>query len=251
MERNMSTVIDLGTITSRCIAAGSSDLVFQNLLADPLVQGAGKIRADMSSVTYMTPSGVTWLWTCLRHLKSTGIQVEVTPPEKLALVYWLQWMRFFDHLEAESIECALRAPTPVPPGAVSDALLPMTPVRLQQDVEAIVNTSLEHIGTILKKHLGYQQRDVMNFATVLSETCKNILDHSEDMGMIAAQKYRVKRGRPFVMIGVADGGCGVRASLSRAHPGADTWDDETALRRALEWGMSGVPGEDRGLSRSA
>ena len=75
----------------------------------------------------------------------------------------------------------------------------------------------------------------------------NILDHSGDMGMIAVQKYRVQHGRPFVMIGIADCGCGVRASLSRAHLEATDWDHETALRQALARGMSGVPDEDRGL----
>jgi len=243
----MSIVIDLGDVTSQRITAGSSDRVFQTLLADPSLQGQSKIQVDLSTVTYMTPSGVTWLWTCLRHLQSIGIQVLVSPPEKLTLIYWLKWMRFFDHLEAEGIACALPALAPIPPGAVSDALLPMTPVRQGQDVSEIVSTSLDHIGTILQQHLGYDRQDVNNFATVLSETCMNILDHSGDVGMIAVQKYRVKGGRPFVMIGVTDGGCGVRDSLSRAHPEASTWEHETALRRALERGMSGVPDEDRGL----
>jgi anti-sigma regulatory factor (Ser/Thr protein kinase) len=247
MERNMSVVINLGEVTSQRITAGSSDRVFQTLLADLSVQEESNIRVDLSTVTYMTPSGATWLWTCLRHLKSCGVQILVSPPEKLALVYWLRWMHFFDHLEAEGIECALPAPSPIPPGAVSDALLPMTPIRLERDVSEIVSTALERIGKILAQHLGYDRKDVHNFATVLSETCMNILDHSGDMGMIAVQKYRVKGGRPFVMIGVTDGGCGVRASLSRAHPEAVMWGHETAIRQALERGVSGVPEEDRGL----
>jgi anti-sigma regulatory factor (Ser/Thr protein kinase) len=243
----MPVIIDLGNMTKHRITAASTDVMFPTLL--PFV-GSGTdpdVQVDMSKVTFMTPSGATWLWACLRHLKSSGAKIVVLPPEQRPLIYWLRWMQFFHHLEADQIECTLPDMAPIPAGAVSDALLPMTPVRQGEDVIAIVAQSLDRIGSILEQHLGYGKSDIGKFATVLSETCMNILDHSGDIGMIAVQKYCVQHGRPFVMIGIADCGRGVRASLSRAHLEADDWDHETALRQALKHGISGVPNEDRGL----
>lgn len=74
----------------------------------------------------------------------------------------------------------------------------------------------------------------------MSEMVRNTLEHSGSAhgAVVSAQHFRGARGRPYVSIGIADTGIGIRSSLNRNHP---TRSDKDAILKAIEAGVSGAP----------
>jgi anti-sigma regulatory factor (Ser/Thr protein kinase) len=239
------------------------------------------VRVDLSRASYITPSGMAWLWAALRSVGRTAAssgrvaEVCVIPPSPDRTPhYFLKWMGLYERLVEDGVRCDYEPPPqPLPPAREralkSETLLTMTPIRSVGDVRDTVAFALGHIGAILRGPMGYGPADVQAVALVLSEACTNICDHalgSPDSagsvgdgpcGMVTAQLVRPpgRAGRPrpapYLMIGVADDGCGIRRSLQKAHPQAADWTDEQVLHAALRRGVSGVPDEDRGLGLDA
>jgi hypothetical protein len=127
----------------------------------------------------------------------------------------------------------------------SDVLLELTPIEHQADVEQVLRTVLGRIRRILERELGYGERDVTAFCTVLSEACTNICDHSADSGVVAAQRYTPRGGPRYVIVGVADLGIGIRQSLATRYRHAARWSHIQAIVNALRKEYSRHP--DRGL----
>src|SRR5207245_6847119 len=113
--------------------------------------------------------------------------------------------------------------------SASDVLLEMTPVEKEADVEEVTRNVLGRIRRILESELGYGERDVTAFCTVVSEACTNIFDHSEDVGVVAAQRYTQRDGTKYVIVGVADLGIGIRRSLATRFEEADGWSPVQAI----------------------
>jgi anti-sigma regulatory factor (Ser/Thr protein kinase) len=123
-------------------------------------------------------------------------------------------------------------------------LLELTVIEDSKDVEVLLSGLTDRVAQILARELQYAPADVQNFANVISELCRNIIDHSESVGFVAAQRYtRTDRDR-FVLISVGDLGVGLRATLGQRYP-VDLWSDSEVIRRALLKQYSRHP--DRGL----
>ncbi|HSB79867.1 MAG TPA: ATP-binding protein [Candidatus Methylomirabilis sp.] len=228
------------------LTAVTMDTVFAEaaaLVEGPADGGAEALRLSLDEVQFIDPYGLVGLWCVLRYLKRRHHAVVVIPPRDRELQGYLHRMNF----------PAVTAPIAVLDGSVggrgatgpSDVLLEMTPIEQQADVEQVLRTMLGRIRRILESELGYGERDVTAFCTVLSETCTNILDHSEDIGVVAAQRYTQRGGTRYVVVGVADLGIGIRQSLATRYRHAERWSHIQAIVNALHKEYSRHP--DRGL----
>jgi len=179
------------------LTAVTMDTVFAEAaaLGDGPADGGAEFRLSLEDVKFIDPYGLVGLWCVLRHLKRRYHAVVVIPPTDLDLQGYLHRMNF----------PAVTAPMAVLEGSVggrgatgpSDVLLEMTPIEQQADVEKVLRNMLGRIRRILESELGYGERDVTAFCTVLAEACTNIFDHSEDIGVVAAQRYTQRGGKRY------------------------------------------------------
>jgi signal transduction histidine kinase len=202
------------------------------------------VRLYLQDITFIDPYGLLGLWIMIRYLERRFRTVGVILPTDRDLCSYLRRMNFLsvvsEMARIEGDEC--RYPGV---GRPSDVLLEMSLVEKQADVVKVTENILTRIGTILKKELQYEERDVTAFSTVVSEVCTNVFDHSEDKGMVAAQRYTQKDGTKFAIIAVADLGIGMRASLEKRYRQAQGWSHLQAIVNALQKTYSRHP--DRGL----
>ena len=205
--------------------------------------GAEEFRLSLEDVKFIDPYGLVGLWCVLRYLKRRYHAVVVVPPTDPELQGYLRRMNF----------PAVPSPSAVLEGNVggreangpSDVLLELTPIEKQADVEQVILNVLGRVRRILESDLGYGERDVTAFCTVLSEACTNIVDHSDDRGVVAAQRYTQRGGARYVVVGVADVGIGIRQSLATRYRHAERWSHIQAIVNALQKEYSRHP--DRGL----
>jgi anti-sigma regulatory factor (Ser/Thr protein kinase) len=227
------------------LTAVTMDAVFAEAAAlgdEPSHRGA-ELRLSLEDVKFIDPYGLVGLWCVLRYLRRRHHAVVVIPPTDPELQGYLRRMSF----------PAVTAPIAVLEGNVgergasgpSDVLLELTPIENQADVEQVLRRMLGRIRKILERELGYGERDVTAFCTVLSEACTNICDHSADSGVVAVQRYTQRGGTRYVIVGVADLGIGIRQSLATRYRQAARWSHIQAIVNALQKEYSRHP--DRGL----
>jgi len=228
------------------LTAVTMDTVFAEAAAlgdGPSGGGTEELKVILEDVKFIDPYGLAGLWCVLRFLKRRHRAIVVIPPTDPQLQGYLHRMNF----------PAATAPMAVLDGSVgrhgasgpSDVLLELTSIEQQADVEQVLRTILGRIRRILEGELGYGERDVTAFCTVLSEACMNICDHSGDIGVVAAQRYTQRGGTGYVIVGVADLGIGIRQSLATRYRHAERWSHIQAIVNALQKEYSRHP--DRGL----
>jgi len=183
------------------------------------------------------------LWCVLRYLKRRYPSVVVIPPTDHELQGYLRRMNFPAETSASAV--LERNVGGQPTSGPSDVLLELTPIAQQADVEQVIRHMLSRVRRILESELGYAERDVTASCTVLAEACTNICDHSEDSGVVAAQRYTQRGGTRYVVVGVADLGIGIRQSLATRYRQAARWSHIQAIVNALQKEYSRHP--DRGL----
>ena len=137
-------------------------------------------------------------------------------PDSYALRRYLGRVRF-----AEAMRGVIQMSGPplrVNPGrekAESEALLELTRIEEQVDVETLLERIGQRVESILAEELGYKEIEITQFKNVIAELCHNILDHSMNWGYVTAQRYLDSRlQKKYVVIGVGDLGIGVKKSLS-------------------------------------
>lgn len=229
------------------LTAFTMDAIFAqstSLLDTQTGKGRGGVRVVLEDVKFIDPYGLVGLWGVLRYLKRRFRTVHVVPPVERDLQAYLRRMNFPAIVsEVAELEDELSGRTTS--GAPSDVLLEITPIAEQADVEQVTRNVLGRIRRILGSELGYGERDITAFCTVVSEACTNIFDHSEDVGVVAAQRYTQRGGTKYVIVGVADLGIGIRQSLATRYREAETWSHLQAIINALQKEYSRHP--ERGL----
>jgi anti-sigma regulatory factor (Ser/Thr protein kinase) len=227
------------------LTAVTIDTVFAeaSALGEGPSDGGAELRLNLEDVKFIDPYGLVGLWCVLRYLKQHHSAIMMIHPTDPKLQNYLHQMNF----------PAVTSPIAVLEGNIkkrgthkpSDVLREMTPIEKQANVEKVLRTMLGRIRKILERELGYGERDVTAFCTVLSEACTNICDHSEDIGVVAAQRYTQRGGTRYVVVGVADLGIGIRQSLATRYRHAERWSHIQAIVNALQKEYSRHP--DRGL----
>lgn len=205
----------------------------------------GAVEVNLGEVRFVDPHGMVSLLELGRWLMREGRPAELHEPfsdevdgylERMG--FWAQAARFFRGVE----------PRPAPKRS-SDVLLEATSIEHASDVHDILARVRTRARAILVRHLGYDERAIDRFLVALSEVCQNVLEHSEDVGFVAIQKYawRETLGRNVVKIGVSDLGVGVRATLEGRL--GQLRGDLVALEKAVIEGISrhADPGRGHGL----
>jgi len=126
-----------------------------------------------------------------------------------------------------------------------------------QTVVPTISTREEH-GDLMAEvvpllHLSDEPEQARAVHYVLSEMIRNVREHSDSRhgAVVCAQYYTGERagGRPYVSVGVADTGRGVRESLRWNYPEVD--DDRKAVLAAIKPGITGAVPTQYGHSNNA
>lgn len=206
---------------------------------------SGRCRLDLADVSFMAPVGLTGLIQAVVHLRSEGWSTTVNFPTSGGVAMYLVRMGFKRALRGRG-RC-LGAPPSKKRYAASTALVELTAIQDSGDVDDLLHRLTDRVGGILEQELGYSEGDIGNFTNVISELCRNIIDHSGAIGFVAAQRYRQADGQRFALISVGDTGLGLRATLGQRYP-VDSWSEETVLVRALLPEYSRHPNRGFGLT---
>ncbi len=236
---------------SGVLTLGSLDPAFS---ATARVEGE-PVVLDLRSVEFVEPSGLCGLAALLEFLIPRSAEVGIALSGRNVPAY-LERMNFFrifgarikTNVDVASLEERRRGN----PGTLQELIN----FHSEEEIPGIIN----RISEILENK-EYPLRERAAICATLSEICANAVEHgASPFGAYAAvQAYqhivsgrhgdprsRERRGEE-VLIAIADGGVGVRETLSRNPEYAElTQTDNDALRHALKMGVSGTGEIGRG-----
>ncbi len=230
----MSGVLTMGSLDPAFSAATQVD-------GEPVV-------LDLRTVEFVEPAGLCGLAALLEYLTSRCEEVNLALAGRDVPAY-LERMNFFrlfggrvrTNVDVASLEERRRHN----PGTLQELI--------NFHTEAEIPGIIERISEILENQ-GYRLRERVAVCSTLSEVCANAAEHGvSSFGAYAAvQAYHhivsgPRRRGEEVLIAIADGGVGVRETLSRNPALAEyTTTDNDAIRHALEMGVSGTGELGRG-----
>lgn len=206
---------------------------------------------DLKDVNFIDPYGMVGILKAGEFLKSKHTKKTLLLPESEDVLRYLERMDFFKYADRyfkldpdkpNISEKYLRS-------SYSDVLLEITPIKKSDDIHFIVGKVKKRAHTILKKHLHYDERAINGFIVALSEVCQNILEHSENTGLVGIQKYHFQKlNKNVVKIAVMDLGIGFKKSLRERFK---IKDDLEAIDKALFHGASRYADKGRGHGLAA
>src|SRR5918911_1314182 len=216
--------------------------------------GGEPVILDLRSVEFVEPSGICGLATLLEFLIPRTDEVGLVLSGHNVSAY-LERMNFFrifgDRVRTNVDVAALEERQRHNPGTLQE----LVNFHSEEDIPGIIS----RISEILENK-EYRLRERAAICATLSEICANAVEHgASSFGAYAAvQAYQhivsgrhsgpkgERRGEE-VLIAIADGGAGVRETLSRNPEYAEFTDtDNDALRHALKMGVSGTGEIGRG-----
>lgn len=200
---------------------------------------------DLSDVEFMDPAGLTAVAQAAALLRHRGWSPSVQFPSRADVSQYLSRMGLRRAMRGVG-RCVAAPRSRRFRG--SSALVELTTIRNTGDVEGFLGGLADQVADILEEELGYSGADVGNFCNVISELTRNIIDHSESVGYVAAQRYtRSRDHQRYAWISVGDIGVGLRATLGQRYNVA-SWSDEQVLLHALLPAYSRHPGRGLGLT---
>ena len=220
---------------------------------DPAFAGAGRVDGgpvvlDLRAVEFVEPAGLCGLAALLEFLIPRCEEVGIALAGRDVPAY-LERMNFFrlfgDRVRTNVDVASLEERRRHNPGTLQELIN----FHTEQEIPGII----ERISEILENQ-GYRLRERVAICSVLSEICANAAEHgASSFGAYAAvQAYHhivsgPRRRGEEVLVAIADGGPGVRETLSHNPALAEhTTTDNDALRHALEMGVSGTGEIGRG-----
>lgn len=226
---------------SRLTAISMDDLFEQATKALLDRDGDARPALDLGKVEFFDPYAVASLCILVEHLAAvTGETPKVLLPNNLNVRGYLRRMKVLDRLATLA---ELDAPAGDSSGNPdSDLLLELTRI----DSKSKIEQATEHLLQIVSANLGYKRKNINAVTNTISELCFNVLDHSEGTGWAVAQRYHRADGSRFVAIGVADGGVGIKKSLSTRYQ-TRFWSHFDAIVNALKKKFSRFPKRGFGL----
>ena len=220
---------------------------------DPAFAGAGRVDGgpvvlDLRAVEFVEPAGLCGLAALVEFLipRSEEVGIALAGRDVPAYLERMNFFRLFGDRVRTNVDVAsLEERRRHNPGTLQELIN----FHTEEEIPGII----ERISEILENQ-GYRLRERVAICSVLSEICANAAEHgASSFGAYAAvQAYHhivsgPRRRGEEVLIAIADGGPGVRETLSRNPALADyTTTDNDALRHALEMGVSGTGEIGRG-----
>jgi len=204
---------------------------------------------DLRSVEFVEPAGLCGLASLLEFLipRSEKVGLALSGGNVSAYLERMNFFRIFgDRIKTNVDVAALEERRRGNPGTLQELIN----FHSEEEIPGIIN----RISEILEnKEYGLRERAAI--CATLSEICSNAVEHGASPfgAYTAVQAYqhivsggRERRGEE-VLIAIADGGIGVRETLSRNPEYAEhTETDNEALRHALKMGVSGTGEIGRG-----
>ena len=220
---------------------------------DPAFAAAREVEGEMAvldlrSIEFVEPSGLCGLAALLEFLipRARLVGLRFSGYDVAAYLERMNFFKVFGHRVETNVDVAtLEERRRGNPGTLQELIR----FHSEEEIPGIIN----RISEILENK-EYRLRERAAICATLSEICANAVEHgSSPFGAYAAvQAYQhiVSGGRgqgEEVLVAIADGGVGVRETLSR-NPAyaAHTASDNDALRHALKMGVSGTGEIGRG-----
>jgi histidine kinase/DNA gyrase B/HSP90-like ATPase len=220
---------------------------------DPAFHAATRVDGepvvlDLRTVEFVEPAGLCGLAALLEYLIPRCEEVNLALAGRDVPAY-LERMNFFrlfgGRVRTNADVASLEERRRHNPGTLQE----LVNFHTEQEIPGII----ERISEILENQ-GYRLKERVAICSVLSEVCANAAEHgASTFGAYAAvQAYHhivsgPRRRGEEVLVAIADGGVGVRETLSRNPRYAEhTITDNDALRLALEMGVSGTGELGRG-----
>jgi hypothetical protein len=210
--------------------------------------GGEPVVLDLRSVEFVEPAGLCGLAALLEFLipRSEEVGIALSGRDVPAYLERMNFFRLFgDRVRTNADVASLEERRRHNPGTLQELIN----FHTEQEIPGII----ERISEILENQ-GYRLRERVAICSVLSEVCSNAAEHgASSFGAYAAvQAYHhivsgPRRRGEEVLVAIADGGVGVRETLSHNPALAEyTTADNDALRHALEMGVSGTGEIGRG-----
>lgn len=201
---------------------------------------------DLRDVHFIDPYGMVGILEAGRFFYSGDVKKELLLPESADVLRYLERMDFFKYAGRYFYLAPGRTELPDKflRSSRSVVLLEITPIEKSDDIHFIVGEVKKRAHAILEKHLYYDERAISGFIVALSEVCQNIIEHSENTGLVGIQKYHFRKiNKNVVKISVMDLGIGFKESLSER---VAVKDDLDAIEKALLHGVSRYEDKGRG-----
>jgi hypothetical protein len=223
----MSGVLTMGSLDPAFDAATGVD-------GEPVV-------VDLRTVEFVEPAGLCALAALLEYLcaRCEVVDLALTGRDVPAYLERMNFFRSFgERVRTNADVASLEERRRHNPGTLQELIN----FHAEEEIPGII----ERISEILENQ-GYRLRERVAICSTLSEVCANAAEHGvSSFGAYAAVQAYHHRGEE-VLIAIADGGVGVRETLSRNPKYAEhTTTDNDALRHALEMGVSATGEIGRG-----
>lgn len=232
------------SISEANLSATSCDAVLADL--NRLMEhGSGdRVVLDLSRLGFVDPYGMAMLTQIGRVMGSRFWEMVCRLPSDPDIESYLVRMGVLDAIrEYATFD---RPPHTERQPLRNEALLEICPIGRRDDVEQVLALIESRVSSILHEELGYEVREITDFKQVVSELCHNILDHSGDRGVLAAQRYVSQKQGKFAILSVCDLGMGIRESLASRFD-VTRWPHSEAITRAMRKEFSREPTRGLGL----
>ena len=178
-------------------------------LPDPRDSGfmESEVEVDLRNCKLVRPAAALWCVIYPLLARHTGVECRVLAPENFGVCTYLESLGVFAILKDSGIEVDDRGITH---GSSRNVVLPLTRIDNETQAESLANSALD---ALLQSGLG-----TANLYPLLSETfaelAANAVQHSaSNIGAFALMEYEDDGVFQRFLVGVADGGIGVRRSL--------------------------------------
>src|SRR5918994_636789 len=224
---------------------------------DPAFGAAEEIEGEMAvldlrGVEFVEPSGLCALAALLEFLipRSRLVGLKFSGHDVAAYLERMDFFRIFGHRVETNLDVgALEERRRGNPGTLQELIS----FHSEEEIPGIIN----RISEILTNK-GYELSERAAICATLSEICANAVEHGHSpfgayaavqayQHIVSGPRSRGERQGEEVLVAIADGGVGVRETLSRNPNYAKfTETDNDALRHALKMGVSGTGEVGRG-----
>ena len=224
------------SLRARNLAASQSD-------QDPRAQSfdAYNLIIDLRDCEIIQPDSVMWCAVYSLLIRNRGIDCELLVPTNLGVAQYLKGLGLFDILKEADIEVDDRGVS----SSESQIVLPLTRFRSESEAEEMVNSIIESLDA---SNLGSANIHP-EVAETFGELANNAAYHSEsEIGAFGMAQFYQSESRSRFVCAVADGGIGIRESLTKNPTYKDTVHyDWTAIEYATQELVSGTGDAHRGI----
>ena len=201
---------------------------------------------SLKDLEFIDPFGLLLAAEYLRYLKFALKRTALYLPMDARVYHYLQRSRFLEFANSMAdLMPERRASQVYTRQQEEEWLLSMTPLKGEEEVPGLVAQLYQRLLNLIEHSEAITGSEAAQLSSLLAELCQNVTQHSQDLGLVAAQVYRAGQGR-FIQLAVADLGIGLRGSLAHRYP-VDDWDDRELIKQAISQGVSSVIDTGRGL----